>query len=562
MGRDNLNIMIGGEAGQGLVTVGDLLVRILVRQGFHVVVTQDYLSRIRGGHNTFTVRANVNPIAASQEVVDVLVALDEETVRRHRGEMAADGLVLAGAAMDIPDDGIIMKVPYKDIAAGRFSNTAALGAVAAVLGLDRDTVLQSLEKAFGKKHPEAVEANREAVDNAYQWYEHQKQATQGLNPPRSDAKRLTMNGNEAIALGAMAAGVNFCSFYPMTPATSIALNLAARAEKLGLVVEQAEDEISAINMALGASYAGAVSITSTSGGGFALMTEGISLAGAMETPIVVAIAQRPGPATGLPTRTEQGDLEMVLYAGHGEFARAIYAPGSVEECFHLTRQAFRIAQDFQTPVFVLTDQFLADSYRAVEPFDLEAGPVVNPAADQPKAFSGPYLRFALTENGVSPRLLPGLSEQLVVSCGDEHTEDGHLTEDLSVRKLMVEKRLKKLGGLKKSATPPSYFGDDDPEVLLVCWGTTLGSAREAADMFNAKGQKTAVLHFSQVWPLVPDRFMSRLKKAGQAVMVEGNATGQMANLIRRETGFEFAKSIRRYDGLPITPEYILREWTA
>ena len=274
-----------------------------------------------------------------------------------------------------------------------------------------------------------------------------------------------LNGNEAIALGAISAGLKFCAFYPMTPSTSIPLTLQAAADTMGLVVEQAEDEIAAINMAIGASFAGAPAMVATSGGGFALMVEGVSLAAMTETPVFIVVAQRPGPATGLPTRTEQGDLELVLHAGHGEFPRAIFAPGTIEECFHLTRQALFLAEKYQTPIFLLTDQFLADSYRAVTPFAVESLESVT-VGSSPDKVTLPYQRYAITDSGVSPRLLPGVSEHLVVCDSDEHTSDGHITEDLTVRQQMVAKRLRKLQGLRTEVTPPEYLGDKNPEVLF------------------------------------------------------------------------------------------------
>jgi 2-oxoglutarate ferredoxin oxidoreductase subunit alpha len=311
-------------------------------------------------------------------------------------------------------------------------------------------------------------------------------------------------------------------------------------------------------MAIGASFAGAPSMVATAGGGFALMVEGVSLAGMTETPVVIVVGQRPAPATGLPTRTEQADLEFVLHAGHGEFPRAIFAPGSVEQCFDLARRAFFLAEAWQGPVFILTDQFLADSYRAVERFDVAGLDWVRPGAD-PGSIAEPYRRHAITADGVSPRLLPGASAHLVVTDSDEHTEDGHLTEDLGVRKLMVDKRLRKLEGLLREVVAPEYEGSASPELLLVSWGSTRASVREAAAAIRANGVDVATLHFSQVWPLVSAQFIARLEAAGSVVCVEGNAFGQLARLIRRETGFEIEERVSRYDGLPITPDYILRE---
>jgi 2-oxoglutarate ferredoxin oxidoreductase subunit alpha len=277
-----------------------------------------------------------------------------------------------------------------------------------------------------------------------------------------------------------------------------------------------------------------------------------------ETPVVMVVAQRPGPATGLPTRTEQGDLNFVLHAGHGEFPRAIFAPGSVEECFHLIRKAFFLAEKFQGPVFLLTDQFLADSARAIAPLNIEGLPVLQ-TSNPNLSPSTPYQRFVLAKDGVSPRLIPGLTEHRVVAGSDEHTEDGHLTEDLGLRKVMVEKRLKKTAGILREVTPPEYSGSKNPDLLLVSWGSTKGAVLEAVEGMKGKGETVGVLHFSQVCPLVPDQFLGFLQGAKEVVSIEGNATGQFAGLLRRETGFEIRKRIGRYDGLPITPEFILRE---
>ncbi|MDY6988619.1 MAG: 2-oxoacid:acceptor oxidoreductase subunit alpha [Thermodesulfobacteriota bacterium] len=550
-----MNILIGGKAGQGLVTVGQLLAKTLVRSGYYVVVTQSYHSRIRGGHNTFAIRVGVDDVIAPKEEVDLLVAFNADTVALHRENLSSQSLVVVDRALAV-DGQALLEVPFEDLAGERFYNIAALGVVGSLLGLEEDLMATAMVDFFGKKKPELVDENRRALAAAVGWVTKEKISGPRLPPVNQVAKRLMMNGNEAIALGALSAGVRFCSFYPMTPSTSICLNLAAQAKTMALIVEQAEDEIAAINMAIGASFVGAPSMVATSGGGFALMVEGVSLAAMTETPVVVVVAQRPGPATGLPTRTEQGDLELVLHAGHGEFPRAVFAPGTVEDCFHLTRKAFELAERYQGPVFLLTDQFLADSFRALLPFDVEDLAPVHVGAQSPG--SSPYRRFAITESGVSPRLLPGASDHLVVADSDEHTEDGHITEDLSVRTQMVEKRLRKGVEMSAETIPPDMEGPGNPDLLLISWGSSKGPVQEAASHMRSGGEKVAALHFSQVWPLVPSQFLGFLEAARQVVSIEGNAFGQLARLIRRETGFEIAEKVLRYDGLPLTPEYILR----
>ncbi len=558
MSAANINILVAGEAGQGLVTVGELTAKALVRSGYEVTVTQDYLSRIRGGLNTFAIRTGPDPVHGPCDEVDVLVALDKAGVDTHVGRVTARGLVLADVAF-APQGPECLRIPLRELSPKPlFDNIAAFGVLGSAICGDLGILEVLVSQTFASKGAAVLEQNLAVLRKAYAWVKGQDFAFACIPPaPEGGAGRIMLSGNEAIALGALAAGCNFCSFYPMTPGTSVALTLAAKGAEMGVVTEQAEDEIAAVNMALGASYAGGRVIVPTSGGGFALMVEGVSLAGMIETPIVFVVAQRPGPATGLPTRTEQGDLNLVIHAGHGEFPRAVFAPGGVEDCFYLTHLAFDLAERWQSPAFVLTDQFLADSFRAVEPFDLNAlpdpaGPLLVP--DDPKG----YVRFALTENGVSPRAIPGFSEALVVVDSDEHTPDGKLTEDLAVRTAMVEKRLRKGLGLAAETVPPDLYGPQAPDQLLVCWGSTLGPALEAMEMLEARGESVSVLHFRQVYPLDSGQFLPILEAARRVAAVEGNATGQFAALIRRECGFAIDRMVLRYDGLPFTARYILK----
>ena len=552
----DVNILIGGEAGQGLQTVGEMIAKALVRSGYEVHVSQDYLSRVRGGHNTFAVRFGPERLLAPRESVDVLVALDAETVTRHTARLTSRGVIVADESVDT-DHPRIFKVPFKSLAPKPiFANTAALGVLASVVCEDLSVLEEMLAEAFGGKGEAVVAENVKVLRAAAAWKEAHEKIFECPAPSPGHAGRLCVNGNEALALGAMAAGVNFCAFYPMTPSTGVALNLIAHSRELGIVVEQAEDEIAALNMVLGASYAGARALVATSGGGFALMTEAVSLAGMTEIPAVIVVGMRPGPATGLPTRTEQGELWMVLHAGHGEFPRAIFAPGDPEDCFHLTHAAFDLAERWQSPVFVLTDQYLADSTRSVQPFDLAAlPPVAGPLLD-PDDPAG-YKRYAITDSGVSPRAVPGLSPALVVVDSDEHDEEGHITEDHAVRVAMVDKRNRKFAGLAAATRPPVLTGPEDAGILLVSWGSTKGPALEARAQLAEQGRSVSVLHFSQVWPLDPGHFLPQFARAKAVVSVEGNSTGHFAGLIRRQTGFAIPHLVPRYDGLPFTADYIL-----
>ena len=557
MSRESLNIVIGGEAGQGLVTVGQVLAKSLVKSGYHILVTQDYMSRVRGGHNTFTIRAATHELDSPSEGVDLLLALNQDTVDLHGKELTAGALLVADQGLSCAH-AACLNVPYEELAGERHVNTIALGVAAGLLGLERDLVADTLSVALGKKKGDQVVAeNREGLEAAFAWLREHAPRFEPLAPAPEAPPRLMLGGNQAIALGALTAGLKFLAFYPMTPSTAIALTVIAHAEQMGVVYEQAEDEIAAINMALGASYAGAPAMVCTSGGGFALMTEGLSLAGMTETPIVIAIAMRPGPATGLPTRTEQGDLLFALHGGHGEFPRAILAPGDVEQCFEAGYRALHLAEKFQGPVFILTDQFLADSLRALEPFSLEGRGPVRPGGQGAQGEA--YQRYAITDDGVSPRRLPGMGPELVVADSDEHTEAGHITEDLALRVRMNHKRLAKEKGLRAETLAPAFTGPEEPEMLLVSWGSSQGPVAAAARRLGQEGHAVGTCHFSQVWPLDPGQFAERMGRAGQVVVIEGNATGQFAGLLKKEAGIEAQRFIGRCDGLNLTPEYILRQ---
>lgn len=551
--RRFVNILIGGEAGQGLQTVGSIFAKSLVRSGFSIHVTQTYESRVRGGHNTFSIRAGIEKALAGQETVDILIALNEETIDLHRKELTKRGRIIGDQEWKRKEKNWI-GLPLKELGKKIYWNTACMGVAAGLIGLDENVVAKTIEDTFGK---ERSEENLKILKASYQWLNEQAFEWEKLPALPKPAKRLIMTGHEAVALGALSAGLKFCAYYPMSPSTSIAQTLIDYAKDMDLVIEQAEDEIAAINMAIGASYAGVPSLVPTSGGGFALMTEGVSLAAITETPVVIVIGQRPGPATGLATRTEQGELGFVLHAGHGEFPRAVFAPGTIEECFHLTRKAFELAEKYQGPMFILTDHFLADSYRDMEPTDISKLSAVRPGGS-PSSVKTPYLRYRITPNGISPRLLPGWSEHLVVGDSHEHTEDGHMTENLSVRPKMVDKRMRKGDGLSSESVPPYFQGDKKADVLLISWGSTQGAVAETAVQLRSRKKKVATLHFSQVWPVIPDQFIKHLEQSKKVICVENNATGQFSQLIRRETGFFIKNRILRYDGLPITPEYILR----
>ncbi|WP_316900366.1 2-oxoacid:acceptor oxidoreductase subunit alpha [Pseudodesulfovibrio indicus] len=558
MSKQSLNIVIGGAAGQGLATIGRLLSKAVVRAGYHLLVTQKYMSRVRGGHNTFAVRLGTEPLLCGTETIDVLAALNEETLDKHSEELAKNALVVAGDDLDTKDRNAL-RIPFKELAPKPlFYNIVVLGVLAGAIRLDISILEELLTQTFGKKGDEILQGNLDVLRKAYDWVAEQDHEFGFDATPKAGKGRMMVNGNEAIALGALAAGCNFVSFYPMTPATSVALSLIGTGAPLGLQYEQVEDEIAAVNMALGASYAGAKALVTTSGGGFALMEEGISLAGVSETPLVCVVVQRPGPATGMATRTEQSDLNLVVYAGHGEFPRAVFAPSDPEECFYLTHRAFDLTETYQTPVFVLSEQYLADSYRDEEPFDLDGLPEI--AAPLLEWKEDEYKRYALTDDGVSPRLIPGFSEALVRADSHEHDESSRITENAENRTVQNSKRLRKETGLFEEVIGPDYYGEEGADVVLMSWGSTLGACLEACERIDSK-KTFGVLHFKQVYPLREEQFMDYLESAGKVIAVEGNATAQFAQLVARETGFFAQDRILRFDGRAMTWEYVLKGLT-
>lgn len=554
MTNTNVVICLSGSAGQGVVSLGQMLAKALVRHGYQLHCWQVYESRVRGGEYAFFLRCGSDIAYAPVEAVDILVPLNPESFAFNRDSLVEQGLILSDDTLPAVSKNHL-RVPLKAMGAGAHPNTVMFGALCALLGFTLEEASALFFEYLGKLGQEAIALNKDVLTKAYSWSGTQKH-TIPLPQVASGARdsKMMLNGNEAIAMGAMAGGVKFCSFYPMSPSTPVALQVADAAVPMGIVVEQTEDELAALNMAIGASFAGAPSMVSTSGGGFTLMTEAVSLAGMAEIPVVIILAMRPGPATGLAARTEQADLALVLHAGHGEFPRAILAPASLNQCFDLTRQAFALAEKYRGPVFVLTDQYLADSYRDNALFDLSAAPSL-PGALQSDTL--PYESYAYADGGVSPRRLPGFGKALVVGTGDEHTPDGHITEDLTVRPKMQEKRMAKHSGLTSESLPPLFSGEASPEIMLICWGSTAGAVEEAAALLRATGKTVGVCQFIQLWPLRPETFLPQLVSSKHTVMVEGNYTGQMASLIRAETGFDVTGAVHRYDGLAITADYIM-----
>jgi 2-oxoglutarate ferredoxin oxidoreductase subunit alpha len=562
-------LKIGGEAGQGIQTVGDTLARVFARSGYHVFTHQDYESRIRGGHNFYQVRVSDRPLSASRSRIDIIVAFDRESIELHASELSDQGrIIYDSTAMKQKHEGPqFLDIPFTSLAVEHggsriMANTVAVGAILGMLGMEMDILLNIIRETFHKKGEEVIKQNTSAAIAGYDVAIQQCAACSFSASKRTDP-RMLIAGVDAIGFGAVASGCKFMSAYPMTPSTGIMNYLADKEKEFGIVVEQAEDEIAAINMALGASFAGVRAMTATSGGGFALMVEGLSLAAMTETPIVIGLGQRPGPATGLPTRTEQAELQFALYTAHGEFPRVILAPGTPEQAFFLTNKAFDLTEKYQVPVIILFDQYLADSQWTGNGFDL-ANLVHEDYRLRADALAqaAVYKRHAYTDTGVSPLAVPGEAKHVVVTDSDEHDEAGHIVEDAGTRTKMVEKRLlRKMPLIRQEISPPVLYGAGEPEIVLVGWGSTYGVIKETVDELSGS-RNIAMLHFSELFPFPAiDRFdyLALLRKAGKTICIEHNATGQFGRLMRAETGFEFTAKIHRYDGRPFTVESLLGE---
>ncbi len=550
------NILIGGAAGQGIETVSAVFERIIKRQGFEVFTIRDYMSRVRGGHNFIQVRFGNEKIYSHSDELDGIIAMNAETVATHISGLNSDGFVICDEEI-VYEDGRLLRLPLKQAAEAsgnvKTMGSVAVGSVLELLGIGHS----GIEKVFQEFFSEEI-----AGQNLFAVQRGRELAAirSGIAAGSKDSNIL-IGGNEAIALGTLAAGCKFYSAYPMTPSTSIMNYLASKMNDAEIVVEQAEDEIAAINMAIGASYAGARAMTGTSGGGFSLMVEGLGLSGMLEVPLVIAEVQRPGPTTGFPTRTEQSDLRFVISASQGEFPRMVIALRNVEDAFYQTIRAFNIADKYQIPVILLSDQFLADSTTTVKPFDFNS--IRNDACTGNFEYSDgkPYQRYEITPSGISPRLIPGQNPGATVLVdSDEHDESGHITESAIIRNQMVTKRLRKFELLKEELQEPLFTGDEACEVLLLAWGSTWGSVTEAVEKLNKAGDKKyGALIYGDIWPLPTKSLIEKAKNARRIINIEQNATGQLASVVSEVTGIFCGASVLKFDGRPMNSQYIYRE---
>jgi 2-oxoglutarate ferredoxin oxidoreductase subunit alpha len=559
--RIDISIVFSGEAGQGIQTVERLLLRLFKLSGFHVFSYSEFMSRIRGGNNSTGIRVSSRRVNSYVKRIDFFVALHAGSMERFYDRITHDTIITGDPAYidNRFRDGNYTLVEFplgetaKLLGGPNVANIIFVGIFACIFNLNMAFVREELKRSLIKIPADMLSKNLAAAEKGCEIGKGlfmSRGITFNLDKSDQVKSELLLNGSEAIVLGGIAGGCNFVSSYPMSPSTHVLVLFARYSEKCGIIVEQAEDEISAINMAIGSWYAGGRAMVTTSGGGFALMVEALSLAGAIESPIVIHLGQRPGPATGLPTRTEQGDLLFALYAGHGEFPRVLFAPGDFEEGIRLTQRAFYISDKYQVPVIILTDQYFIDSNYNIPGIIVDQGLDKNHIVRTQKD----YMRYALTDTGISPRGIPGFGEGIVCIDSDEHTEGGYITEDSDVRTNMVDKRLRKLRAMEGEILPPRLYGPDDYQNLIIGWGSTLNVIREAIQIADRKD--TAFLHFSQIYPLHGGaaRLIARAKKK---IVIESNATSQFGALLKLHAGVDVDRSILKYNGMPFMLEEII-----
>lgn len=540
------SILVGGAAGQGIDTFASILEKTLKRCGYYVFTYRDYMSRVRGGHNFTQIRFSNKPVFTYTNKVDLIFPINKETIEIHSFRLKKGGVIVCD--QEIAEGKNIINIPIKKILKEiqnlRVYNTVGLGAIIKYFGLPIHIPEKLILELFkGKK--EIANINLLALRAGYKALD-EKHKLESL-----EDNKIIINGNQALALGAIAAGCKFYCGYPMTPFTSILSYLAKKSNEMGIMVEQAEDELAALNMALGASYAGVRAMTGSSGGGIALMVESLSLAGIVELPVVLVNAQRAGPATGMATRTEQSDLRFVIHAGHGEFPRMVIALRSPEDAFYQTARAFNIADKYRIPVILLTDLYLADYTQTIEPFDFQRIKINRYIDDS--CGGEAFKPYKLTENGISPRIIPGqIPGKVVLVDSHEHDEFGHITEDSELRVKMMDKRMKKLEGLREEVEEPWQIGDKEPENLIVCWGSTYGAVREVVERCNEEGISMGALIFGDIWPFPKEKLISLGKLTNKIIDVEQNKTAQLDSLIREETPYKPNHKILKYDGRPFS----------
>ncbi|GGK13196.1 2-oxoglutarate ferredoxin oxidoreductase subunit alpha [Caldalkalibacillus thermarum] len=566
---NQLSWKVGGQQGEGIESTGEIFAVALKRMGYHLYGYRHFSSRIKGGHTNNKIRVSTKPIRAISDDLDVLVAFDQETIDLNIHELAEHGIVIADSKFNpkLPDGahGTLYSVPFTQIAdelgSSLMKNMVAVGASASALGINIEAFHDVVREIFKRKGDKIIDMNIQALNKGYEVFSEQAGGElENLRlEPGDGKKRMFMIGNDAIALGAIAAGCRIMAAYPITPASEIMEYLIKKLPDLGGTVVQTEDEIAAITMAIGANFGGVRAMTASAGPGLSLMMEGIGLAGMTETPVVIVDTQRGGPSTGLPTKQEQSDINALIYGTHGEIPKVVIAPSTAEEAFYDTVEAFNIAEELQCPVIIASDLQLSLGKQTVDPFDysrieIRRGKLLD---EVPKQEDELFKRYEVTEDGISPRVLPGTKNGLVHATGVEHGENGRPSEDAVNRKLQMDKRLRKLKNLKfyKPLTMDAKY--EHPEILVLGMGSTVGAIKEAKERLEAEGHNINHVHVRLLHPFPAEELKPYLEKAKQVLVVENNATGQLANLVRLNVGYaEKIRQLNKYDGNPFLPHEI------
>lgn len=558
---------IGGEAGFGIMTVGTMFAKLACQAGYEVLAYPEYPSLVRGGHNTVEVHFG-KEIFSLKEKIDILVCLNEETYTLHHHRLSDSSLIIFDEEdfLDTPKKGIPVKIPFKKFIKEEkvgmmMANNIALGATLSLLNWDFSLLEEIIKKTFDKKGEEIIKENLKLAKKGYDFIEknHSSLKKKFYFPQKSSSKKLVLTGNDAFSLATVVADCRLYCAYPMTPSSSVLHNLAEWSITTGMIVRHPEDEISAVNTAIGASFAGVRSAVGTSGGGFALMAEALSFSGITEIPLVVFVAQRPGPATGMPTWTQQEDLLFSVFAGHGEFLKIVLAAGDVEEMINLTLKAFDLADVYQTPVIVLSDKFLSESHFSLLKSKAEKM-IFNYQPNRGKTVfeASSYLRYQDSPDGISPRLIAGFSNCFYQANSYEHLESGITTEDAKERKKQVDKRNRKIiTYLKNHFQPPTIFGDIDASLVFVSWGSNKGAILSAMKFLKKKGISSCYYHFTHLYPLNEEKIYPLFDKKKQFILIENNSWGQFGRILRQTIGIDIKEKILKYNGRPFYPEEII-----
>lgn len=518
------------------------------------------------------VRVEDREIFSQVRNVSLLVALNKETIYMHKDELSPGGGIIYDSAevvdkKDFREYVRLYPVPFKNLleeigAQLIMKNNVALGASVALVDYDFEVLSGVIRDTFKRKGDKVIGDNISAARAGFDYIK--KNFPNGFNykiEKISAAERMLLTGNDAVCMGAIAGGCKFYAAYPMTPASSLLHFMAANERRFNIVVKHTEDEISAINMAIGAGFTGVRAMTGTSGGGFCLMTEGYGLAGMIEVPLVIVNAMRPGPSTGLPTWTEQGDLKFALSASQGDFPRIVIVPGDLEDCFYMTAEAFNIAEKYQNPVVILTDKYLAESHKTTGKFDtgritVDRGIFASPEELESMGEKAFFRRYRFTESGVSPRTIPGMKKGMYTATSDEHDEEGDITEEIDERVKMMQKRMKKLDTLSREIKHPELFGARDADVTILATGSTKGPIKEAMLMLEREGIAANYFQILYLSPFPAEKVAKVMDSAKKTAVVENNFTGQLADVIREKTGKSADRKILKYDGRPFYPEEI------